>query len=623
MNLSNVTSYMSMPNIGPDREIHSDRAAATALTQADYHAIWEKWENDPKTVAGEQRGQAVARMKECLDNNADDLDLYSLGLTSLPDTLPACNELNIMGNKLTELPATLPDNLQKLNASFNQLRTLPNTLPASLLSLNVYINELERLPEPLPEGLKTLDVGNNESLQLPNRFPPNLESLGIVSCGLTELPTLPNSLKRLDADSNQLRTLPETLPISLLRLSVTSNQLTQLPETLPTSLSLLMVLGNRLTALPENLPGSLRCISAEYNQLSQLPDLARLPQNCEILLEGNPLSTSTLQVLQHLRTNPYYQGPRINCSELDNLPPASLSNIVATWLPPEQQNRLAGDWANIETEANSAAFSVFLHRLATTQNANNIPEFKQQIAAWLLQLADSPTLREQTFLIAQEASATCEDRITLTHNDMQKAVMLHEVEKGKYDEKLPELMARGREMFRLEQLENIAREKVKILKTLNVNSVDDIEVYLAYQVKLLNSLQLSSVNKEMRFFGVSHVTADDLLSAETRVKTAENQDFSRWLSQWSPWKSVVQRIEPERYAAAVEKQYHALENIYPDKLAAELAANGMTGDVDANRIVGKRINDEIMGKIDIALTHEVLSAKNALSLLDSQWMESI
>ncbi len=55
---------------------------------------------------------------------------------------------------------------------------------------------------------------------------------------------------------------------------------------------------------------------------------------------------------------------------------------------------------------------------------------------------------------------------------------------------------------------------------------------------------------------------------------------------------MVQRIEPERYAAAVEKQYHALENIYPDKLAAELAANGMTGDVDANRIVGKRINDE-------------------------------
>ncbi|WP_100244527.1 NEL-type E3 ubiquitin ligase domain-containing protein, partial [Yersinia pestis] len=509
--------------------MHSARTSTAALTPADYYAIWEKWENDPRTVAGEQRGQAVARMKECLENNTERLDLDELGLTSLPDTLPPCNKLNIIENKLTELPTTLPDNLQTLNAAFNQLRTLPNTLPASLLSLNVYGNELERLPESLPEGLKKLDVGRNESLQRPNRLPPNLESLGMANCRLTELPTLPNSLEKLEVDNNQLHTLPDTLPALL---------------------SSLLVSSNRLTALPENLPGSLRDIYAKDNQLSQLPDLAHLPQNCSIRLDGNPFSTSTLQALQHLYINLDYQGPRISCRELDNLPPVSLRNIVATWVPPEQQKSLAEDWAKIEKETNSGDFNVFLCRLATTQNVKNIPEFKQQIAAWLLQLAGSFTLREQTFLIAQEASATCEDRITLTHNDMQKAVMLHEVEKGKYDEKLPELIARGREMFRLEQLENIAREKVKTLKTLNVHSVDDIEVYLAYQVKLRGSLELSSVNKEMRFFGVSDVTTDDLLSAETRVKTAENQDFPRWLSQWSPWKSVVQRIEPERYAAA-------------------------------------------------------------------------
>ncbi|WP_412125782.1 NEL-type E3 ubiquitin ligase domain-containing protein [Yersinia pestis] len=602
MNLSNITSNVSMPNIEPDREIHSARTSTAALTPADYYAIWEKWESEAIPGTDEQRRFAVECMKDCLEKNTYHLCLRDLNLASLPDILPPCNELDLMGNKLTELPTTLPDNLQTLNAAFNQLRTLPNTLPASLLSLNVYGNELERLPESLPEGLKKLDVGRNESLQRPNRLPPNLESLGMANCRLTELPTLPNSLEKLEVDNNQLHTLPDTLPALL---------------------SSLLVSSNRLTALPENLPGSLRDIYAKDNQLSQLPDLAHLPQNCSIRLDGNPFSTSTLQALQHLYINLDYQGPRISCRELDNLPPVSLRNIVATWLPPEQQKSLAEDWAKIEKETNSGDFNVFLCRLATTQNVKNIPEFKQQIAAWLLQLAGSFTLREQTFLIAQEASATCEDRITLTHNDMQKAVMLHEVEKGKYDEKLPELIARGREMFRLEQLENIAREKVKTLKTLNVHSVDDIEVYLAYQVKLRGSLELSSVNKEMRFFGVSDVTTDDLLSAETRVKTAENQDFPRWLSQWSPWKSVVQRIEPERYAAAVEKQYHALENIYPDKLAAELAANGMTGDVDANRIVGKRINDEIMEEIDMALTHEVLSAKGASSLLDNLWMESL
>ncbi|AJJ06024.1 putative antigenic leucine-rich repeat protein [Yersinia pseudotuberculosis] len=312
MSLSNVTSYMSMPNIGPDREIHSDRAAATALTPADYYAIWEKWESEAITGADEQRGLAVARMKECLDNNAERLDLYSLGLTSLPDILPPCNALDIMSNKLTELPATLPDNLQRLKASDNQLRTLPDTLPASLLSLDVRKNELERLPEPLPEGLKTLDVSYNVSLQRPNRLPPNLESLGIANCNLTELPTLPNSLKILSVHSNQLRTLPETLPISLLTLDVSGNQLTQLPKTLPASLSFLMVLSNRLTALPEHLPGSLRGINAEDNQLSQLPDLAHLRQNCNICLDGNPLSPSTLLALLRLSTNPNYQGPRIS-----------------------------------------------------------------------------------------------------------------------------------------------------------------------------------------------------------------------------------------------------------------------------------------------------------------------
>ncbi len=41
MNLSNITSNVSMPNIEPDREIHSARTSTAALTPADYYAIWE------------------------------------------------------------------------------------------------------------------------------------------------------------------------------------------------------------------------------------------------------------------------------------------------------------------------------------------------------------------------------------------------------------------------------------------------------------------------------------------------------------------------------------------------------------------------------------------------------
>ncbi|CNK91427.1 NEL-type E3 ubiquitin ligase domain-containing protein [Yersinia pseudotuberculosis] len=608
MNLSNITSHMSMPNIGPDHEIHADRAAATALTPADYHAIWEKWESEAIPGANEQRDQAVARMKECLENNAERLELNRLGLTSLPEIWPT-----------------------------------------SLSSLDLSDNVLTQFPQNLPEGLDYLNVSSNRRLQeWPDSLPSSLKDLCITSCGFTTLGSLPPNLQDLRANHNQINTLPETWPASLLLLDLCQNALTQFPQNLPEGMEDLTLSYNRqLQQGTSSLPSSLKfldIVRCGFTELSEA--ITSLPITCQINMGQRGSSGYTHLIPENVREllldremdrqvwmelGPYILRARerevLLAQEAQQERPSptinNLSDVIATWLPAEQQDKLAGNWATIEQEDNAPAFSAFLNRLADTVSAKENPEFILQVAIWLAQLAGSPTLREQTFLIAQEASATCEDRITLTYNDMQKAVMLHEVEKGQYDTQLPELMARGREMFRLEQLENIAREKVKILKTLNVHSVDDIEVYLAYQVKLRESLELFSVSKEMRFFGVSHVTTDDLLSAEARVKTAENHDFPRWLSQWSPWKSVVQRIEPERYAAAFEKQYHALENIYPDKLAAELAANGMAGDVDANRIVGKRINDEIMGEIDMTLTLEVLSTKSAVSLLDSQWMEYI
>ncbi len=608
MNLSNITSHMSMPNIEPDREIHSDRVAATAFTPADYHAIWEQWESEAIPGANEQRGQAVARMKECLENNAERLELNRLGLTSLPEIWPT-----------------------------------------SLSSLDLSDNVLTQFPQNLPEGLDYLNVSSNRRLQeWPDSLPSSLKDLCITSCGFTTLGSLPPNLQDLRANHNQINTLPETWPASLLVLDLCQNALTQFPQNLPEGMEDLTLSYNRqLQQGTSSLPSSLKfldIVRCGFTELSEA--ITSLPITCQINMGQRGSSGYTHLIPENVREllldremdrqvwmelGPYILRARerevLLAQEAQQERPSptinNLSDVIATWLPAEQQDKLAGNWATIEQEDNAPAFSAFLNRLADTVSAKENPEFILQVAIWLAQLAGSPALREQTFLIAQEASATCEDRITLTYNDMQKAVMLHEVEKGQYDTQLPELMARGREMFRLEQLENIAREKVKILKTLNVHSVDDIEVYLAYQVKLRESLELFSVSKEMRFFGVSHVTTDDLLSAEARVKTAENHDFPRWLSQWSPWKSVVQRIEPERYAAAFEKQYHALENIYPDKLAAELAANGMAGDVDANRIVGKRINDEIMGEIDMTLTLEVLSTKSAVSLLDNQWMEYI
>ncbi len=575
-----------MPNIGPDREIHADRAAATALTPADYHAIWEKWASEAIPGANEQRDQAVARMKECLENNAEDLELDELGLTSLPEIWPASlSFLDLSNNVLTQFPQNLPEGMEDLTLSYNrQLQQGTNSLPSSLKFLN------------------------------------------ITHCGFTTLGSLPPNLQELLASHNQINTLPDTWPASLLVLDLRQNALTQFPQNLPEGMEDLTLSYNRqLQQGTNSLPSSLKfldIVRCGFTELSEA--ITSLPLTCRINMGQEGSSRQARLIPANVRAQLLAREREVRLArEAQQERPSpinKLSDVIATWLPAEQQDKLEEGWATIEQEDNAPAFSAFLSRLADTASAKNSPEFRLQVAIWLAQLTGSPALREQTFLIAQESTETCDDRVALTYNHMQKAVMAHEVEKGEYDTQLPELMARGRELFRLEQLENIAREKIK---TLNINFEEEIEVYLAYQVKLRDSLQLFSVSKKMYFFDVSHVTTGDLQSAETRVKATENHDFPRWLSQWSPWKSVVQRIEPERYAAAVEKQYHALENIYPDKLAAELAANGMTGDVDANRIVGKRIMDDIMGEIDMALTLEVLSTKSAVSLLDSQWMESL
>ncbi|MDI5676435.1 E3 ubiquitin--protein ligase, partial [Salmonella enterica subsp. enterica serovar Anatum] len=167
-------------------------------------------------------------------------------------------------------------------------------------------------------------------------------------------------------------------------------------------------------------------------------------------------------------------------------------------------------------EDNAAAFSLFLDRLSETENFMKDAGFKAQISSWLVQLAEDEALRAKTFAMATEATASCQDRVTLALHQMKNVQLVHDAEKGQYDNNLAALVATGREMFRLEKLEQIAREKAGTLAL-----ADDVEVYLAYQNKLKKALGLTSVTSEMRFFDVSGVTVSDLQAAELQVKAAE------------------------------------------------------------------------------------------------------
>ncbi|HFW3236604.1 TPA: NEL-type E3 ubiquitin ligase domain-containing protein, partial [Salmonella enterica subsp. enterica serovar Mississippi] len=229
------------------------------------------------------------------------------------------------------------------------------------------------------------------------------------------------------------------------------------------------------------------------------------------------------------------------------------------------------------------AFSLLLDRLSETENFKKDAGFKAQISSWLTELAEDEELRARTFVMATEATSSCEDRVTFFLHQMRNVQLVHNAEKGEYDDNLAALVATGRVMFRLEKLEQIAREKVRTLAF-----VDEIEVCLGYQNKLKKSLGLTSVTAEMRFFDVSGVTVTDLQAAELQVKTAENSEFREWILQWGPLHSVLERKAPERFNTLREKQISDYEKAYRMLSDTELKPSGLVGNTDAERIIGAR-----------------------------------
>ncbi|ENQ7449903.1 E3 ubiquitin--protein ligase [Salmonella enterica] len=387
----------------------------------------------------------------------------------------------------------------------------------------------------------------------------------------------------LNVGASGLTTLPDRLPPHITTLVIPDNNLTSLPE-LPEGLRELEVSGNlQLTSLP-SLPQGLQKLWAYNNWLTSLPQsLTGLSSAARVYLDGNPLSVRTLQALRDIIG---HSGIRIHFDMAGPSVPRearALHLAVADWLTSAREGEAAqaDRWQAFGLEDNAAAFSLVLDRLRETENFKKDAGFKAQISSWLTQLAEDAALRAKTFAMATEATSTCEDRVTHALHQMNNVQLVHNAEKGEYDNNLQGLVSTGREMFRLATLEQIAREKAGTLAL-----VDDVEVYLAFQNKLKESLELTSVTSEMRFFDVSGVTVSDLQAAELQVKTAENSGFSKWILQWGPLHSVLERKVPERFNALREKQISDYEDTYRKLYDEVLKSSGLVDDTDAERTIG-------------------------------------
>ncbi|WP_439402720.1 NEL-type E3 ubiquitin ligase domain-containing protein [Bradyrhizobium sp. DASA03068] len=544
----------------------------------------ENWAAEQHVGPLEDREEAARRVN-ALGEDAM-LDLQSLSLTSLP---------------------RLPGEIVVLDVPFNRLTNLPDELPASLQRLNVSGNQLSSLPA-LPSGLRRLDVNSNR-----------LESLPAV---------LPAALRFLSANLNRLVNLPEAFPASLQSLHINHNQLTSLAAELPAMLESLDLSQNQLTDLPPALPASLRFIDVSQNHLTSVPqDLLRASRaGGTIVLTDNPLSEQVRANLSTILSAEGYVGPTVHLSHDDESESSgtddeqadALAGTVAEWLksnPQEGDREVLAAWQHFAEEPGALEYGLFLGKLFESVNSDN-EGFRQSVANDLRQAANTPHLRAQYFQLAWDANQSCDDRRTLTWNGMQTARLIAEVENGLYDNKarFPDLVELGRVMFRMDALEAIARDKAHSLASVdNVDGIDAVEVFLAYQNKLRDRLGLQHVAPDMRFFEVSGVTDSDVDRAETSVREREAAEFADYLAMdWQPWDDVIRRIAPEEHAKAQDELIGAMGKEFDSRMEQQLADQGLTGAEaglveDAKRVLGAAVSKEIAREIKGALRDKVLN----------------
>jgi hypothetical protein len=486
-------------------------------------------------------------------------------------------------------------------------------LPIGLKVLRIRNAGLTEMPQPLPPGLKALDVSENSITRWDGPLPEDMETLIVSNNPLEELPeSLPRGLRRLEADRTRLRRV-HALPSSAVYVSMHDNALTALPA-LPRGLRSLLAQGNGLTEIPEDLPLSLRHIELENNQLRRLPPAIANLAGCDIFLEGNPIARQDIP-----RPPDGVLGPRIFHS-MQADPPApqreqhlpqgrrNLAEAANAWLSRDAP-QAAQRWQALGNPAEADQFALFLDRLRYPLHDDPKPfkteAFRANVMALLteLSLPERAALRADVFALCTGATETCDDRVLWTLNQFKALLLNDDIRMGRYDDRIHEVIQAGREMFSLEVLDGIAREKVKTL-----TRIDEVEVYLSYAVKLRQALGLNSIVPDMLFYNDDDVGQSDLDDALQTVRRRQLAELPMFLAlDYAPWQSLLRRREPKRHDAAQAALHEEIERCLEPELQSRLQALGLDPhDEDARRVAGHAISRDIRYRVLGPLTAEYL-----------------
>jgi Leucine-rich repeat (LRR) protein len=398
------------------------------------------------------------------------------------------------------------------------------------------------------------------------------------------------------------------------RLDLRHLGLTDLPACLGelAHLDQLDVSHNALSRLPQAIEEleSLRVLNLSFNRFTQIPNiLLELSSECSVWMAGNQVSE--LECLAFMSASEYRGGPLVSVEQA-MLPQdqweepelgqeAPLPQALATWAAElgGQANPLT--WHDSD-HPHAGHFGGWLIRLRNTPDFSH-PQRRediiQRVRTLLSAMQEDAAFRDTCFHLAHESVGTCEDNVALGLNRLEMAYHNRRAERGELSPAA--LFELGQGMFRLERLTAIAEEKFRALQS-TTSAPDQVDVHLAYQAGLRETLNLPVSISELRFGNLSGVGVEDLKrAAETILRLEEppaqvclrrylstlhiitrphssvlvaeprRHPLARFLAEsWQPWQAHAARHHADEADRHAERMFALLERLERQKEAGEI-----------------------------------------------------
>lgn len=215
-------------------------------------------------------------MKEALLSyeSLQNLELAQNQLTKFDISIIPLETINISQNRLESLP-TFSQNMQKASFDFNFIKKIDKS-SKTLKSLSISLNLISEVDKSLKfDKLETLDLSMNRISSIENfsSIFPVIKS-AIFSYNLLKQPptSLSSSIVELDLSGNKITAFSEDIwhLTNLEKLDVSFNKLTELPK-LPNSIKRLIANNNKIEKVEVSELPSLEFVTFSFNNLTSLP----------------------------------------------------------------------------------------------------------------------------------------------------------------------------------------------------------------------------------------------------------------------------------------------------------------------------------------------------------------